>query len=202
MTDAELKVFYEKLYFQEVDARDKLTSRLQLPLSLILAIIGAAVFLLQNFEHQSGVWTAARVLFVFFVVSGAVILVLAIKWFVNALYNNEYHFLPDSLKTAQYKQLLEETYKDYEGSDQLVAAALDKYVTEALVRNASINTQVNDRRSAFIHLCNGAIIAAAVLFAAAFFAFYFGDLDRSRIKTPTEVIVTKPIEARVLGERR
>src|SRR6266702_776536 len=53
MTNTELKQFYEKLYFQEVESRDKLHARLQLPLSLILAITGAVVFLFQNFDYQT-----------------------------------------------------------------------------------------------------------------------------------------------------
>jgi hypothetical protein len=202
MTGTELKVLYEKLYFQEVEARDKLTARLQIPLSLILAIIGAAVFLLQNFDYQSGGWTTARRLFMFFLGAGGIILVMAIRWFVNALYDNEYHFLPHSVKTAEYKALLEETYKDYEQRKALVSDALDKYITDYYVQYAAFNTQVNDRRSAFIHLCNGAIMAATVLFVAAFFAFYFGDLDKSRIRSATEVLVTKPVEVRVLDSRK
>lgn len=202
MTKAELKVFYEKLYFQEVEARDRLTARLQIPLSLILAIIGAAVFLLQNFDYQPGVWTISRVLFMFFIGFGGLILVLAIKWFVDALYNNEYHFLPDSVKTAEYKNLLEATYKDYEQHAFLVADALEKYITDYYIQYAAFNTHVNDRRAAFIHLCNGAIIGATVLFVAAFFAFYFGDLDKSRIKAATEVFVTKPVDVRVHDARK
>ena len=202
MTNEELKEFYERLYFQEVEARDKLSARLQLPLTLILAIIGATAFLLQNFDYQAGAWTASRVAFLFFLASGSIILILAIKWFVNAMYNNEYHFLPDSTKTADYKQLLDETYKEFQEREKLVSDALDKYIMEAYVQYAAFNTNVNDRRSAFIHLCNGAIIATAVLLISAFLAFYFGDLDKSKMKSATEVFVTKPIEVRVQDTRK
>jgi len=66
MTDTELKEFYEKLYFLEAEARDKIHSRLQLPLTLILAIIGAVAFLLQNYDSQVGTFTTVRVPFLFF----------------------------------------------------------------------------------------------------------------------------------------
>jgi hypothetical protein len=202
MTSDQLRQLYEKLYFQEVDARDKLQTRLQIPLTLILSVIGALVFLLQNFDYQIGSWTAFRVAFLFFLLCGAVILVLAMKWFVNALYNNEYHFLPDSAQTAKYKELLEQTYESYGNKDALVSDAMDKYVLGYYVQFAALNTQVNDRRAAYIHLCNGGIIASAVLFVAAFLAFYFGELDKGRIKPASEVVITKPIDVRIQENRR
>ncbi len=197
MTNTELKQFYEKLYFQEVEARDKLHARLQLPLTLMLALIGAVVFLFQNFDHQVSSWTAQRVAFLFFLISGSTILAFALFCFVKALYNNEYYFLPDSKKTAEYKVLLENTYREFEDHEKLVSDALDKYITDYYIEYAAFNTRINDRRSAYIHQCSGAIIGAAVLFFAAYLAFYFGDLDKSRIKPATEVFVTKPIDVRV-----
>ncbi|MGQ0546624.1 MAG: hypothetical protein ACT4P3_15025 [Betaproteobacteria bacterium] len=102
VTDAELKLFYERLYFQEVEGRERIHARLQLPVTLILAILGAVAFLLQNFDYQAGPWTAWRIASLFFLACGSVILVLAMKWFVDAMYNHDYYFLPDSEKTAAY----------------------------------------------------------------------------------------------------
>lgn len=202
MTNIELRQFYEKLYFQEVESREKIHARLQLPLTLILAIIGAIAFLLQNFDYQAGRWTALRVVFLFLLTCGSFTLILAMKWFVDALYNNEYYFPPDSSKTADYRDLLEQTYRDFPQSEQLVAHAMDKYLTDYYIEYAAFNTRVNDRRSAFIHRCTGAIIASAVLFIASFLAFYFGDLDKSRIKSATEVFLTKPVEVRLQDNRK
>lgn len=73
MTDAELRQFYEKLYFLESEARDKIHGRLQLSLTLLLAVGGAVVFLFQNFDYQTGAWTALRALFVSFLCGGIVV---------------------------------------------------------------------------------------------------------------------------------
>src|SRR4051812_43674654 len=110
MTNNELKQRYEKLYFLEVEARDKIHSRLQLPLTLILAIIGVVAFLLQNYDAQPGTFNAVQAPFIFFLGFGGLLLAAAIERFVRALYNHEYHFLPDSKKTAEYSALLETTY--------------------------------------------------------------------------------------------
>jgi hypothetical protein len=79
---------------------------------------------------------------------------------------------------------------------------MDAYIVDAYVRYAAFNTRVNDRRSAYIHLCNAAIVATAVLFISAFLTFYFGDLNKSRIKSATEVVVTKPVEVNIRDSRK
>jgi hypothetical protein len=202
VTDAELKQFYEKLYFHEIDSRDKVQGRLQLSLTLLLAVSGAVVFLFQNFDYQTGVWTALRWTFAFFFCMGTILLVVGMVFFVKAFYNNAYYFLPDSKQTAEYKKLLETTYEEFDEREKLVSEALDQYITGYYIEYAAFNTQTNDRRSAYVHLCNGAIVGAAVLFIAAFLAFYFGDLDKSKIKPAAEVFVTKPVDVRVMDNRK
>jgi hypothetical protein len=182
MTKTELRQFYEKLYFHEVDAREKIHARLQLPLTLILASIGALAFLLQNFDYEAGPWTVARIAFLVLLACASVTLVIAMKHFGWALHNHTYYFLPGSAKTAEYKALLEQTYKEFPESDRLVDEAFEQYLTNSFVQYAAFNTQVNDRRSAFIHLCHGALIISAALFIAAFLTFHFGQLDKSKMK--------------------
>lgn len=197
MTNEELKQFYEKLYFQELEARDKIHSRLQLPLTLLLAIVGGVVVLLQNFDYRAGAWNAPRVTFAFFLCCAVVSLAMGMVRFVKALWNHAYLLLPDSEKTRDYKKLLEKTYESFDEREKLVSDALDKYLTDYYIEYAAFNTQVNDRRSAYIHLCNSAIVSTIVLFIAAYLAFYFGDLDKSKIKGATEVFTTKPMDVRI-----
>lgn len=197
MTERELLQFYEKLYFHEIEAREKIHAPMQLPLTLLLALLGGVIFLFQNFDFQAGTWSALTVMFLFFFSFGVLGLTVAMLWFVNALYNNTYWFLPDSSTTAAYRSKLEAIYSAWDRRDQLIAQAMDAYLGKYFVEYASFNAQVNDRRSAFIHLCNGAIIGAAVLFIFAYLAFYFGDLDKGRIKAPVEVRITQPVDVRL-----
>src|SRR3990170_3015419 len=103
MTATELRQLYEKLYFLEVDARDKIHGRLQLSLTLLLAVGGAVLYLFQNADYQRGSWTGMRLGFLFFFCSGIVILVIAAGFFTTAFFNHAYQFLPDSGETARYK---------------------------------------------------------------------------------------------------
>jgi hypothetical protein len=202
MTATELKQFYEKLYFHEVDGRDKIQGRLQLSLTVLLVVGGALVFLIQNFDYQAGAWTPIRLMFAFFVCAGSVALVCAIVFFINAFLTSGYYFLPDSSQTADYKQVLDRTYAKYGEREKLISDAMDQYLVGYYIEYAAFNTRANDRRGAYVHLCNGATIAAAVLFIFAFLAFYFGDLDKGKIKRPTEVTISKPFDVRIIDNRK
>jgi len=87
-------------------------------------------------------------------------------------------FLPDSSQTADYKQVLDRTYAEYDEPEKLISDAMDQYLVGYYIEYAAFNTRANNRRSGYIYRCNGATIAAGLLFILAFFAFYFGDLER------------------------
>lgn len=179
MTDKELKQLYEKLYFHEIEAREKIHGRLQLPLTLILAIIGVVAYLIQSINLNDGVRGLPWGLFIVLAILGCLALGFATYWFIKALYNHTYQFLPDSVQTAQYRSLLEETYKQYPSKDVLIAEAMDAYVNNSYIKHGAFNTRVNDRRSAYIHLCHGATIAAGIFLIGAATVFYFGELGRN-----------------------
>ena len=129
-------------------------------------------------------------------------LVCAIVFFINAFLTSGYYFLPDSSQTADYRQVLDRTYAKYDEREKLISDAMDQYLVGYYIEYAAFNTRANDRRAAYVHLCNGTTIAAAVLFIFAFLAFYFGDLDKGKIKRPTEVTISKPFDVRIIDNRK
>jgi hypothetical protein len=44
---------YEKLYFHEIDVREKLSGRLQTPMAIIFSLVGVLAYLLQNFDKDT-----------------------------------------------------------------------------------------------------------------------------------------------------
>ena len=49
---------YEKLYFHEIEVREKLGGRLQTPMAIIVSLIGVLAFLIQNFDKEHGATSA------------------------------------------------------------------------------------------------------------------------------------------------
>ena len=191
MEKRELFQLYEKLYFHEIDAREKLNSRLQTPLTLIVSLIGALAFLVQNYAHRpDSVWA---VFFVCFAGGAAFALMMATYFFVKSWHGTSYFFLPSASETESYRKALVEHYAPYETDGELSSEAFSDYVMDYYVKYSSKNTDANDVRSIYIHKTNAAIIATAAAAFLAFLVFYFGNFDKAKIIKPTEISVVRPV---------
>lgn len=197
MDHEKLTALYEKLYFAEAEARDRIVARLQLPLTLLIAIVGGLVYLLQNYDVGTGMWTVARLVFWFFMAAAVISIGLGFDRFVHALHNNEYHFLPSAQEIARYNETVLATYEAYPDRDILVSKAMDTFIVGRMIENASFNTTTNDRRSLFLHQCTEAIIGAVILLVAAYGVFWFGDLERGKAPR-SEIQLKQPINVKIV----
>ncbi|MFZ5583914.1 MAG: hypothetical protein ACOZCK_14770 [Pseudomonadota bacterium] len=191
MEKKDVIAFYEKLYFHEIDSREKLNSRLQTPLTLIVSFVGVLAFMLQNYGHQG--FSVASTAFLLLTVLSAMALIYAALFFVRSWYNNTYSFLPAAQDTENYRQSLIKLYEPYPNGAQLASDYFNNYLLDYYVRYSSANTECNDRRSIYLHKTNGALIATAAIAFLAFLAFYLGGLDKANIKKATEVSIVTPV---------
>lgn len=193
---------YEKLYFHEIEVREKLGGRLQTPMAIIVSLIGVLTFVVQNFDREHGT-TSAR-LFLVLLTSSVCTLVAAIYYFVRSWYGNTYAFLPSAEATEQYRKLLQNTYEQYKEGDVLAENYLNDYLCTNYIRCATQNTQCNDNRSLNLHKTNGALIVSTILVAFLFLVFYMGDLDKTKATKPTEVVIVKPVDVKgsVMTEKK
>lgn len=184
---------YEKLYFHEADAREKLNARLQTPLALIISLIGVVAFLLQNYEHRG--FTPSATLFALFLTMAVIALIAAAYFFVQSWYDNTYSFVPSARVTEEYRQLLVETYKPYDGGDKLATDYFHDYMLKSYIDSSTANTAVNDKRSIDIHKTNGALIITAGITFIAFLTFFFGGLQKGRAAAPPETKIEVTVKA-------
>ena len=160
---------YGKLYFHEIESRERLDSRLQLPLALIVSIIGVISFLIQNVEL--GEWKSALIFFIVITVSSIISLISCIYFFIRSWYNNTYYFLPSARDSENYRKTLLETYKNQERGDELANKYFDEYLVNTFIECSTKNTSINDERSVNIHKTNGLIIITAI-FSSTFFILF------------------------------
>jgi len=185
---------YEKLYFHEIDVREKLSGRLQIPLVIILSMAGLLAFMLQNYEKT--IWNTLSLPFILLLIAGSVALVVSIYYFILSWYGHTYSFLPSAQETESYQKLLNETYAPYEDGEALSKKYLDDYVCKYLITCSSINTQSNDKRSFYLHRTNASLIIVALLLLLSFLCFYFGDLDKGRQIKAIKVNIENPVSVR------
>lgn len=186
---------YEKLYFHEIEVREKLGGRLQAPMAIIVSLVGLLGFLLQNLDKQQATAAANLTLvFVVFLVACATALLCAGYFFIRSWYGNTYAFLPTAEDTENYRKILESTYAEYKGGDNLAEKNLNDYLCSYYIKCSTQNTRCNDQRSLNLHKTNSTLIVATLLAVFSYLPFYFGDLDRSKVNKPTEVNIVNPIE--------
>lgn len=152
MNKQEIFNLYEKLYFHEVDAREKISARLQIPLAILLSITSVFAYIIKgNSLENMSQWPAY-----FVVVLGLTIVLYAISfyYFIRAFYGHSYDFIPAASITELYRQELAETYKEYDNSEELVSIYFDEYLYRYFNECSSVNTIVNDKRSELLHKCS------------------------------------------------
>lgn len=197
------KVFelYEKLYFHEVEAREKISARLQIPLAIILSITSVYAYLLKGISiNNAGGWNIA---FCILLLVSFAIHCFSMVYFIRVFYGHTYEFIPSASETENYRNTLIETYSDYAEKDELVSKHFNEYLFRYYNECSSANTIINDSRSEFLHKCNTFSIANVIPLSILFLIFTFSGIDKNsivkeyRIKLASPVIIenlNKPIE--------
>lgn len=186
---------YEKLYFHEIDVREKLSGRLQILLVIIISLAGLLAFMLQNYEKT--IWNKFSWPFILFLIAGSIALIVSVCYFVLSWHGHAYSFLPSAQETESYQQLLNKTYIEYENGEALSKKYLDDYICKYLITCSSINTQSNDKRALYLHKTNGWLIGVALLLLLSFICFYFGDLDKGHQSKVVKVNIESPVSVRI-----
>ena len=177
MNQDQLFLLYEKLYFQELDRREKLSARLNLPLAVLVAVIGFLSFMLNNAPRD--IETIGHLIFwVGFVAACAATVVGA--WFFKASwFGHTDKLLPTANETENYRQTLIKLYEKYEEKDALVEAALKTYLYDYYMKFSSENTTNNDARAYHLYLATYAITVAVLLAFIAFIPYFLSNHEGS-----------------------
>jgi hypothetical protein len=185
---------YEKLYFHEIESREQLNSRLQMPLTLIIALAGVLAYLFQGFDRVlTGIASYGFSILLTFAVLA---LLLGCYHFVRAAWGQTYLFLPYARATEDYSAELKSKYTEYDAKYGTKTAQLffDEYLQRYFIDAATANAQINDVRSIHLHKTSRALIVTAVLAVLSFASFVLGDLGGEQ--AAVQVLLTRPVEVR------
>jgi hypothetical protein len=183
------------MYFYELDAREKITSRLQLPLAILLAAISFFGVVIKGLNAITLV--NDNTTFIVFLAFSFIVIVVAAGFFVRALWGHTYEFIPTPVETEKYKEQLIATYKEFDDCDNLVEKYLKEYLYRYYSECATKNTHVNDIRSEALHKCISCLVLAAIPLLTTYVLFNFYNLNEKSQKTPTEIVITQPISVKL-----
>src|SRR5690554_4925923 len=116
---------YEKLYFHELEVREKMLNRLQIPLALLVSVVSFYGFILNSLYFSASI--LHLIFYVLFAIS-AIIFCRSLYYFVRAFFNHTYEFIPTALATEEYRNELETHYAPYPNSEEQVKSAFVDYL--------------------------------------------------------------------------
>ena len=168
----ERKEFYEKLYFHELEVREKLDARLKMPMTVFTILSAMALFLFNdNVRGKSGELSCAFML-IFLV--GCAALFCSIFFFIRSWYGYTYKMLPNAVVLENYYQ---ETYEYYSEKSRKNAMgwtneAFGEYLHQTFRDYAAHNTVNNDRKSHNLYLSNTAMLISLLVLTIAYYPYY------------------------------
>lgn len=181
--------FYEKLYFHEMEAREQMTTRLQIPLALLVSTVGLLGFMAQNLDReQDSYWVLC-----FKIAFGLSSLMVLVSGYhcIRSAWGHIYSVLPTAQVWQEYHADCTTLYAGeprYRRS-KLTQNALRNSVRDKYVECAAVNATINELRSYYYHMTIKYYVASAIIGFAAFIFFFFGSLDKSLHTKPTEISV-------------
>ncbi len=189
MNKEKLFQLYEKLYFDEIERREKIYSRLQLPLAILILIFGILAYMLQNASYSAFTIAVYSFWVLFLIACGC--FSLTTLFFKRSWLGYTYRLLPTPEDTEKYRKDCIDLYKDYENCDELVDGAIFQYLFDAYVDYSSWNMANNDARSLNLEKTGKSLLITFLFCILTFGPFFLGGLDKSKNSTDTKNTITK-----------
>ena len=172
---------YEKLYFHEIELREKIIGRLQITLSIIFPILGGISYLILNFEnkHDNNSFIFIGLLFLCLI-----FIFISLYLFSKSWHGHKLTVLPTALDILKFiKDINLQNW-----SNEKKQLEFNDYLKESFAKSATDNTITNAKKSKLLKRTNKALISSSLFLIICFFLFSYYELD----KTP-KVNISNPI---------
>lgn len=183
----ELLNHYEKLYFHEMEVKEKIIPRVQLNFAFLATIFTVVIYMVRMVDYSE----SFKFIVLFYISIGIFIFIsyFSVSNLIRAFWGYEYKGLPTPDETEDYKFKLEQHNKEitkynekYPNNQQdlnRVQELVSNYLYNQFKGCATFNAYVNDSRSVFIHQSIKWIFFSLVPFIFCCIFFLIGDLDSS-----------------------
>ncbi len=152
--------FYQKHYFFEIGRKQQLTRDLTLPVGVIVILIGAIFAITQNIIEQNGEWGEVLIAVMGF---SFLLLLIAIIYLIRSYVDYGYYYIPTSEEWKKRLDDLEKHYSQHKGNKQDALDYLEKEINAEYAKSVDINTLSNAKKSEYLHIAKGFLIAPVVL---------------------------------------
>jgi hypothetical protein len=153
MNKKEMLSLCERMYYHELDAREKQIPRLQLTFALLTAAVSALGYLILK-QGEIGLAAHHPMLSALIIVAGASSIgpcSLAIWNFHKAAWGYRYQCIPTAAAVMKYRDECDRTLEDYPDREDLAAEYFHDFLVTYLADAASTNALINQGRYEYQH---------------------------------------------------
>ncbi len=165
--------FYERRYFHELDAREKIEGRVKIPMTMFVIVFGLIGYIAKETVLKSNLDFD----FSFWLLSGfaTATFILSVFFFFKTIYGYHYSLLPTPADLEKY---FEDTVTKYCKTDRgkaryWASEAFDEYLFSCYVSYTTQNTKNNDAKALNLVHCIGFLIFSFLFICMAYVPFYF-----------------------------
>ncbi|MGI2960376.1 hypothetical protein [Vibrio alginolyticus] len=202
MNKKNLFELYEKIYFHEMEIREKLVGRVQVNFALLATGYAVLSYMIRMVDYSQPYviigWFYAAVL------TCVCFSCFCVNHLIRAFWGNVYSCMPTACDIDEYRTGLQNhnlqikeynlTYPDHKQPKIKVNKCVEKYIYEQVRDCTSHNTAINDKRSAHIHHSFRWILFSSIPFIFSSVIFISGDLDVSSPTKETLIRNTSQLE--------
>lgn len=181
--------FYEKLYFHELERKEKLIGRLNLPLAMLVGLTSFLGYMLNKAPTTEDGWPAV---FFWSFYGIAVICIAVSAWeFKSAWGRREYDFiLPTTENLENYRLKIQDYYKDEEDGENTHKQIFKETIYNYYITGTSRNATNNDKRGENLNQLSIYLVAAIVFSMLSFLPFYLHTQSERSTNEPAETATT------------
>ena len=160
MDEEKLYSLFERMYFYELDRKDKFVAKLNIPFAAIIALVGYYAFLLS--VDRAGLGHGVESLFwtllffsIFCTMGGAI-------FFIRALLGGIDKAILTANEIEGYRQKLIKHYCGYDGEEEYVASQLRSIMYRDYMNCSTVITLNNEKKGFYYFYCNFFLIFSSV----------------------------------------
>lgn len=150
--------YYEKMYLFEIERREKINARLNIPMGVIVALLGFIFYLLNSKEPLATCFLAY--LFYTFLIVAVISVIISCVHFKNCWSGLTDMFMPTVEDIESYHANLVRTYEGYDQQDTLIEQYFHDFLLDSYSKYATFNSKNNDYRSTQLYKAVRAITIA------------------------------------------
>ena len=188
--------FLKEIYYFELDRKDKLNSKLTIPISISIVLFGVLSYFLKNIPpvFNDPIWSIFLIFFFF----SAVFAIRSVYFIVRSFLRFTYKYLPSAgVLNSDYQDIYDYYHGEYFDSIEtkekleLIENHIDEIMRENFIECIDQNIQSNDLKNKYISKSINSIIITMILILVTSIPFFINEINSRSNLNCNKIIIER-----------